>query len=94
MINTSSRRPLFGFKQLPGIVLVKIKVVTLQRPLLCLIFLYVDFPSGNYKERGQAEEWREDIKAAGSFFFFFIWGLNLEESGKIESGESGADKSG
>lgn len=71
---------------------IKIKVATPQRRCFCLILLYVDFPSVNYKEHGQAAEWKEDIKVVG--FFFIIWGLNLEESGKIESGEKSGDKSG
>lgn len=71
----------------------KIEVVTPERPCFCLILLYVDFLLVNYKEHGQAEEWKEDIKVVG-FFFFIIWGLNLEQSGRIESGEKSGDKSG
>lgn len=50
---------------------VKIKAVTPQRPHFCLILLFVDFLSVNYKELGQTEEWRENIKVVGFVFLSF-----------------------
>lgn len=50
----------------------------------------VDSPSGKYKEQIQAGESKEDIKVVG---LLIIWGLNLEESAKIESRESGDKES-
>lgn len=38
------------------------------------------FSPVSYKEHGQAEQWREDIKVVG-FVFYHSGGLNLEESG-------------
>lgn len=51
-----------GLKGFAASASVKIKVVRPQR-------LEVDFPSVNYKEHGQAEECREDIKVVGFVFY-------------------------
>lgn len=67
--------PFLDLKGFAGMLSVKIKVVSPQRPRLCLILLYVDFPSVNYKEHGQAEERGEDIKVVG--FVFYHLGVEL-----------------